>query len=247
MHNSIYLLFFIGLISCRTNIFELKKYPEITEFESQKSDQFLVNIDDISDGHPFKGLSALSPHQGGHIHFDNTDTSYHDGMSPNEYPPIYAVADGKILRIDKYFKVYNPNDGDHYKYDIELLIARDGNKSVSFSYSIEPMIDPENESFYEPYILVEKGQKVKKGEVIAYMYLSPGYGIGSHIHFQINKNNKHMSPSIFNDDIIQSFHDKWDVFGQDSDGSTSNDLPPCIGYKISEEENPFDTGYKETL
>ena len=36
--------------------------PDITEFLSAPSDRFLVDIADISDGHPFKGKNANDPH-----------------------------------------------------------------------------------------------------------------------------------------------------------------------------------------
>ena len=46
--------------------------PDILTFLTNKSDRFIVDIPDICDGHPFKGENANAPHQGAHVHFDNS-------------------------------------------------------------------------------------------------------------------------------------------------------------------------------
>ena len=53
------------------------------------------------------------------------------------------------------------------------------------SYSIEPMIDPGDETFYIDFIKVSDGDTVSKGDIIAYMYLSTDITINKdhHIHF----------------------------------------------------------------
>ena len=46
--------------------------PDISTFKTQKSDRFIVDMVDICSGHPFKGRRAKEPHQGAHVHFDNS-------------------------------------------------------------------------------------------------------------------------------------------------------------------------------
>src|SRR5262245_32933420 len=46
--------------------------PEISTFLLHPSDCFLVDIVDISRGHPLLGVNSPHPHGGGHVHFDNS-------------------------------------------------------------------------------------------------------------------------------------------------------------------------------
>ena len=46
--------------------------PNISFFETRPSDRFLVDLDEITSGHPYKGIHAAQPHAGGHVHFDNS-------------------------------------------------------------------------------------------------------------------------------------------------------------------------------
>ena len=72
-----------------------------------------MDLQYVSAGHPFKGRRALQPHQGAHIHWDNsTDAWPKGGVGVTNYPAIYAVADGYVDRIDYSFKVgTNDRDG----------------------------------------------------------------------------------------------------------------------------------------
>ena len=38
--------------------------PEISDFQRHPSDRFLVDLDDFSSGHPFKGVNSIQPHAG---------------------------------------------------------------------------------------------------------------------------------------------------------------------------------------
>ena len=237
-----------GLMACEKKLPNGEPYPDIKDFQNTPTDQFLVDIQDIDDGHPFIGATANAPHKGAHVHFDNSDSSYNNSMSPNQYPPIYAVSAGEITRVETYYELQNPQQT-HYKYDIELMIAKGGTKPVSISYSIEPMINPGDPDFYKPFIHVSVGDMVEKGQVIANMYLKEGYGIGAHIHFHINKDNQHMAPAIFSDALVDSFHSRWNIFALDKDYSTGihDSIPACMGYKVGADENPFETGYQDRL
>jgi hypothetical protein len=46
--------------------------PDIVAFLRKPSDRFLVDIKEISRGHPFLGVNAPHPHAGAHVHFDNS-------------------------------------------------------------------------------------------------------------------------------------------------------------------------------
>ena len=243
-----WLIIFSLSFSCKKKLSNGQSYPSINDFGTSPSNKFLVDFKHIDGGHPYKGSTAIDPHKGAHVHFDNSDSTYKNSFSPEQYPAIYAVSDGEILRVDEYYQIQS-NTNTHYKYDIELLIAQDGLKKSTFSYSIEPMIDPGNSDFYKPFILIKKGDLVEKGQIIAYMYLDEGEGIGAHIHFHLNKDGEHMAPAIFTPELVDSFHSKWGVFKNDKDYSTGiyDSIPPCMGYKVSENENPFNTGFQELL
>ncbi|MFX0163010.1 MAG: M23 family metallopeptidase, partial [Candidatus Hodarchaeota archaeon] len=215
----------------------------ILTFLTERSDQFIVDIPDICDGHPFKGENANTPHQGAHVHFDNSLNTWPKGSDvPENYPPIYAPADGIISRVDYVY----PVGGWHERYGIDLAFARDSNGSIYFlCYSIEPMVMEPSDGFYRDFILVSVGEEVKKGDVIAYMYMPPGKGFDIHIHFHIMKTDcgDFMAPAIFNSTLVDEFHDKWYRF--ESDGSVL--MPACMGYKLRAHENPFGTGDVEIL
>ncbi len=74
--------------------------PDISLFLARPSDRFLVDLDEITGGHPFKGADSPSPHAGAHVHFDNSNDRWSKGSDePSNYPAIYAVADGTIGRL----------------------------------------------------------------------------------------------------------------------------------------------------
>ena len=238
-------------ISPRLRDSVLKTLPSITSFRDKKSDQFFVDMDVVRTGHPYKGKNAKKPHTGGHIYFTPLKQS-----SPNNnesYPAIYAVADGVISRIDYSFRLremYEPALGRRVantRYGIGLLFAQRDGHPVEMHYSIEPFIDPEDEAFYDPFILVKPGQKVRKGDVIARMYLPPNQKLAekSHIHFNLigGANHRFMAPAIFNGSIVNRFHSTWGNRGVD--GLLA--IPPCMGYRLSPEENPFEEKNVDSL
>ena len=68
-----------------------------------------------------------------------------------------------------------------------------------FHYSIEPMIDPGDENFYRPFLKAKLGQKVKKGEVLGWMYTPPRpeTDLRTHIHFNLMAKSQFIAPTIF--------------------------------------------------
>jgi len=215
--------------------------PDISTFKTQKSDRFIVDIADICSGFPFKGRRAKDPHQGAHVHFDNGLDHWPKGGvdKPENYPPIYALLDGVISRVDYSFHYGNNLDS----YCIDLAFAKDSSGSIYIlHYSIEPMIAEPSTNFYREFIFISKGQEVNKGDIIAYMYTPPSSSSASgiHIHFHIKRMNVEgfMAPALFTYAVVKQFHAKWSIFGYDD----SDPIPVCMGYKLDADENPFGTG-----
>jgi hypothetical protein len=218
--------------------------PDISTFVTKPSDRFLVNIEEISRGHPFLGVNSPHPHAGGHVHFDNRKNRWPAGKDePANYPAIYAVADGVVSRIDNHFALPGGND----RYGVDLTFAKDrGGAACRFCYSIEPMCPEPSEGFYKRFLLVRDGQKVRKGDVIAYLYTPQSSGDGCHIHFHlmIDGRKGFLAPAIFTPEIVKAFHNQCDGFKWTNDGQP---LPPCMGYRIRAEENPFGTRARDEL
>ena len=231
---------------------QLQRLPDISRFDRKKSGRFIVDLDVVRTGHPYKGTNATKPHSGAHVYFRIPDKPIPAG-NVRAFPAIYAVADGYVSRIDEYFKlrpIFNRALGKriaNHRYGVTLAIARKDGAAVNFHYSIEPMIDPGDPDFYRPFILVKRGQRVKKGDVIARMYIPPrrDFAQNTHIHFNLMDTGKRqfMAPTIFGDKIVRQFHRVWGKRGLD--GETR--IPPCMGYRLSGPENPFGTGAKKQL
>ena len=215
-------------------------HPAISTFQDNPSDQFLVDFSAIVDGHMYKGQNANEPHSGGHVIFDISSVS--SFSSPSDYPKIYAVASGVVSRIDTYFPVNA--DFTHYRYGIDLTFAiRDGD-DIRFHYSIEPFVDPSDNTFYAPYILVNEGDSVQKGDVIAYMYLAENEN--AHIHFNLyrefsNGSSIFQAPVLFTSSIMDQFVERISTENGGTRNFDGDDwMEDCMGYKIGASENPFE-------
>jgi hypothetical protein len=211
--------------------------PSLAYFQANRSDRFPVDIPFIDAGHPFKGRRALSPHQGAHVHWNNSSNTWpRGGTAVSNYPAIYAVADGVADRIDYTFRV-----GTNDRYGVDIAFAQDGSQVYVFAYSIEPFIAEPSPGFYRPFILVSVGQRVSKGDIIAYMYLPPGSAIGSHVHFHIKPKNTSLflAPAIFSEALVDSFFARWNDFANDPPGMTLTPMPSCMGYMLDGDENPY--------
>ena len=188
-------------------------------------------------------MNSPHPHGGGHVHFDNRKSRWPKGKDdPANYPAIYAVADGVVGRIDTHFA-----NGSNDRYGVDLIFAKDkAGTACRFCYSIEPMCPEPSEGFYKKFLLVKEGQKVPKGDVIAHLYTPPCSGDGCHIHFHMMIDGKKgfLAPAMFTPEVVKAFHKQCDGFKWVNDGTP---IPPCIGYRIGAEENPFGTGAKEKL
>ena len=226
----------------------LSALPELSTFEANKTDQFIVDLEDVIGGHPFKGEGTKDPDDGAHVNWDNSNNKWPYGTSVTDFPAIYAVSDGYVDRIETYDSV----GGNKHKYGVNIVFAQKDGEPVKFTASIEPSMSPGDNSFYEPFIMVEEGQSVYKGQVIAYMYLAPnGNFPGPHVHFSVQPNGEHQqAPAIFTDQIVRDFHEKWGIFGFDRGQSQSSQdvaMPACMGYRLNGSENPFSSNDIECL
>jgi hypothetical protein len=175
-----------------------------------------------------------------------------DPKQPRSYPPIYAVADGIVTRIDDAFRlqpVYFPWLGksvSNVRYGVDLAIAAEAGEAVTFHYSIEPMVDPGDPEFYKPFLRVTPGQRVRQGDVIAHMYLPADRRAAenTHIHFNlIGPGGQFQAPSLFRADIAKRFQATWEEKYFRGDWP----IPPCFGFRLDAKENPFGSGAKDAL
>jgi parallel beta-helix repeat protein len=218
----------------------IQELPDISTFVDNKSDRFLVDMDDITGGIPFKGINSRQPHAGAHINFNNKNNRWLKSDKSEDYPPIYAVSDGVITRVDELFSQFTGND----RYGVALAIAKDSKGHVyQLCYSIEPMIPEPSKDFYSKFVKVVQGQKVHKGDIIAYMYTPPGLEGHIHFHIQLTNRDGFMAPAIFTQEVVDQFHARWKEWGKDVDVV----MPSCMGYMLGPLENPFGSGAVDKL
>jgi hypothetical protein len=107
-------------------------------------------------------------------------------------------------------------------------------------YSIEPMINPGDSSFYLPYILVTQGQEVSKGETIATFYTAPGNYDNPHIHFHLRVagDSNFYAPEIFTQAVVDEFCAKWGDRGE-APGGSGNTMPASMGYLLESNQTLF--------
>lgn len=167
-----------------------------------------------------------------------------DPAKPETCPAIYAVADGIITRVDEAFRlrsVFFPERGgwaSNVRYGLDLAFARKSGEPVIFHYSIEPMVDPGHPSFYRPFIKVAAGQHVRRGEVIARMFLPDDRkaAANAHIHFNlIAPGGQFQAPTIFQADLADRFRATWESRLAGGDER----LPACFGVGLDDKEDPF--------
>lgn len=214
-------------------------YPLITEFLTTPSDRLPVDLDTVEGTAPFLGARALQPHKGIHVYWSNSRGRWSSATQPSDYPAIYAIADGTVGMVESLKPM-----GSHEAYSLILTIARTSTgEQVNVSYSLEPFAMQPSSNFYAPFLLVKRGQQVKKGDVLAYMYVPPTSTGSTHLHLHLSSG-AIQSPSIFTRDQVEAFAAK---FGDRGGFESGVRLPACIGYKVSAEENPFGTGASDCL
>lgn len=214
--------------------------PSIKQFATKKTSVLPVDLSRVDATAPFLGAGAARPHQGIHVYWSNRDGTWPASPArPVDYPAVYAVADGIVGNVEPLRQM-----GSHQAYGLVLQIAEDGRKPSSVVYSLEPFVNEPSPGYYKQFLKVRNGQRVKKGQLLGYMYV-PAISDGStHLHFHLSTGSGIKSPSIFSEDAVRQLAAKFGDRGGMEDGVA---LPACIGYKISAAENPFGTGAVDCL
>ena len=127
--------------------------------------QFPVNYIYISQ--PFKG----SAHTG-------IDLGWQSGICGGQKQPIYAPADGKVVKVVKKYKTADLNSMSYGNY---VLIKHSNGYQTRSAHLLYDSIK------------VKKGDKVKRGQRIATMGTT-GHSYGPHDHFEVIKNGKFVDP-----------------------------------------------------
>ncbi len=90
---------------------------------------------------------------------------------------------------------------------------------------------------------------MKKGDLIAYMYIpdDPRLAENSHIHFNLNKSQRQggvgfQSPSIFQKEVMERFAKTWDRQRLADDWP----IPACMGWRLDAKEDPFVAARSQT-
>ena len=156
---------------------------DIKDLIQNKNAHFLT--DNASEYSVYGGYASDCAHPGAHVFFS-------EGATHN----IYAVSDGIISAIDECATA-----GQNDKYNIQLTIGMSGAVPIYFEYSIEPfagsLCSNGNDEYFSGQILVENGQEVKKGDVIAKITAGDDSDGSAHIHFNLKVDGATVCPDIF--------------------------------------------------
>lgn len=214
--------------------------PSIKQFATKKTEVLPADLSRAEGTAPFLGARAQAPHQGIHLYWSNKDGQWPATPgAPTDYPAVYAVADGIVGGVEPLRQM-----GSHQAYGFILQIAQDGRSPASVVYSLEPFVNEPAPGFYRQFLKVRNGQRVKKGQLLGYMYVPPSSDGSTHMHFHLATGSGIKSPSIFTPEAVQQLAARFADRGGMEDGVP---LPPCIGYRISAAENPFGTGAADCL
>lgn len=214
--------------------------PKLSAFATSKTDVLPVDISRTSSVAPFLGARSSQPHQGMHVNWSNADGSWNSaGSTPENFPAVRAVADGVVTMVEPHREM-----GVHQAYGLGLIIAQDGRNQAVVNYSLEPFVMEPAPGFYATFIKVKDGQRVRKGDVLAYMYVPPQANGSTHLHVHLNVGPRITSPSIFTPAAVAQLQAR---FGSPGGVENGQPLPACVGYRITADENPFGTGASDCL
>jgi len=149
-----------------------KSYDEIIELAKNKADMLaaLPAIQPVAN----KNLSRIASGYGYRIHPIYKNRKLHTGMdfSSKSGTPIYATGDGKISKLRRSRRGYGNHVIIDHGYGYKTLYAH-----------------------MKKYI-VQKGQKVKRGEVIGYVG-NTGTSVAPHLHYEVIKDGRKINPANF--------------------------------------------------
>jgi hypothetical protein len=215
--------------------------PLLSTFAKNLSSAFPVDFSKALLTIPYLGVNSKAPHAGLHVHWTNANGDWTNAGGKDHvtnYPVVRAFEDGFIDLVTNLYTMQTTNGQGHQRYGVVLAFARTASgRPVMADYSLEPLINEPSPHFYESFIKVHKGQKVKKGDIIAYLYVPPTSTGGTHLHFNLISDNQQMTPSVFTPEIVKSFASKYLDASYLNSGAI---LSACIGYGIGASENPFE-------
>ena len=95
-----------------------------------------------------------------------------------------------------------------------------------------------------PHVISSNPRQVTIGYAVSTV-LSQKLAEKTHIHFNLIREGGggFISPSIFDQKIVQEFHRRWNLFPNDPDAP----IPSCMGYMLEADENPFERKVVDSL
>ena len=176
--------------------------PDVSQINQTPTDIFVVPLSELGNlvygVAPMPGANSGCYHNGAHVVFTQT--------SQLETVDIIAPVDGIVSLVDKCF-TYAGGLRDQYK--IHMAYAQTDGAIFELEMGLEPMAgllcSNGNPDYFSPYILVEPGDQVTKGQKIGEMVLIAGHQ--AHIHMNSKHQNNFMCPDIFNNTVIDTIDD----------------------------------------
>lgn len=207
----------------------------IGELRDNLSDRFVIDLELVRGGFPYKGTRALTPVSAAEVNLGDGYTDWpQGGSSASSYPKIYAPVDGIVHVVTPMVKVTKQTD----RYGVSITVAGDGLVSWDLDLSMEPMVKEPADGFFAQFIAVRPGQRVHKGDVIAYLYVPTAE---SRLRFNLVNNTTQVAaaPAIFNATVVELFRDRWGGLGNDNVDGLTNPIPLCMGWRLGVGEDPF--------
>lgn len=212
--------------------------PDLATLAANRSDVLPIDISQAYSVAPFLGARSHMPHKGMHVNFAGLGP-FATQLDPTAYPAVRAVSDGVVTAVEPLRQM-----GSHQAYGLNLAIGHEGREDITLNYSLEPFVMEPSSGFYSRFITVKQGQRVKKGDVLGYLYVPPGLTSGTHLHFHMNVGQAMGAPTIFTPGAVAQLRTRFGEPGGIVDGAQ---LPACIGYKVDATENPLGTGAVDCL
>lgn len=148
---------------------QTRSLEELERISSMKSDM----LNSIPAIRPLKNMYSISSGFGRRYHPILKTLRAHTGIdiAAPKGTPVYATADGTVTNE-------NPGGG----YGMVIVISHGYSYKTLYAHLSKKAVKP--------------GQKVKRGQVIGYVG-STGMSSGSHLHYEVIKNGKHVNPVYY--------------------------------------------------
>lgn len=212
--------------------------PDLATLAANRSDILPIDISNAYSVAPFLGARSHMPHKGMHVNYQGNGP-FATQLDPTAYPAVRAVSDGVVSAVEPLRQM-----GSHQAYGLNLTIGTAGRDDITLNYSLEPFVMEPSPGFYSRFITVKQGQRVKKGDVLGYLYVPPGQSSGTHLHFHMNVGQAMGTPTIFTPAAVAQLQAK---FGDPGGVVNGARLPACVGYQVDATENPLGTGAVDCL